>query len=47
MYPIYKGEEKLCFSFYLRIVNYLEVRLDAYMMTPILMLCGDSQVQTF
>lgn len=40
-------EEKLGFSFYLRIVNYLEVTLDAYVTTLILMLSGDNQVQIF
>lgn len=40
-------EEQLCFSFYLRNVNDLEVMLDAYMTTLNLLLCGDNQVQTF
>lgn len=40
-------QEQLCFSFYRRIVNYLKVKLDAYVTTLILLLCGDNQVQTF
>lgn len=36
-------QEQLCYSFYLRIANYLKVKLHAYVPSRILLLCGTNK----
>jgi len=42
-----QSKSQLCYNFYLRIVNYLKVKLNAYAPALILLLCRNNQVQTY